>query len=286
MSRKVLGTALLAASITFAAAPALASSYAVSSNQITNFSMWTTDGSISPFSFTFSNDAAALNNIGASNVNSMDASGACVGAACSGWQNLFTPHTGVLSAFSYGDALISSLPTVTGGLGAASAIGETRANAGIGYGTGGNTMMASFNVETAGTQLHFDFDANLIMQTILGASDLGAAASSAMQITINGPSSYQFLWTPNGATGGITGGSEVSDPFSLNQGIAGTDSFSAVSSSTGFHAMTAALAIGSYSMNISMNQTANVSAVPVPAAAWLFGTGLLGLVGVARRRAA
>lgn len=29
-----------------------------------------------------------------------------------------------------------------------------------------------------------------------------------------------------------------------------------------------------------------VSAVPVPAAAWLFGTGLLGLVGVARRKAA
>ena len=30
--------------------------------------------------------------------------------------------------------------------------------------------------------------------------------------------------------------------------------------------------------------TVNVSAVPVPAAVWLFGSGLLGLVGVARRR--
>jgi len=28
----------------------------------------------------------------------------------------------------------------------------------------------------------------------------------------------------------------------------------------------------------------NVSAVPVPAAAWLFGSGLLGLIGVARRQ--
>ena len=28
----------------------------------------------------------------------------------------------------------------------------------------------------------------------------------------------------------------------------------------------------------------NVSAVPIPAAVWLFGSGLLGLVGVARRR--
>ena len=32
--------------------------------------------------------------------------------------------------------------------------------------------------------------------------------------------------------------------------------------------------------------TGNASAVPVPAAAWLFGSGLLGLVGVARRRKA
>ncbi|HFD32315.1 MAG TPA: VPLPA-CTERM sorting domain-containing protein [Gammaproteobacteria bacterium] len=33
-------------------------------------------------------------------------------------------------------------------------------------------------------------------------------------------------------------------------------------------------------------QTGDVSAVPVPAAAWLFGSGLLGLVGAARRKRA
>ena len=30
--------------------------------------------------------------------------------------------------------------------------------------------------------------------------------------------------------------------------------------------------------------TVNISAVPVPAAAWLFGSGLIGLVGIARRK--
>ena len=286
MSRKTLSVAVLVAVTSAASVPAFASSYAVSINQITNFSMSATSGSISPFTFTFSNDAAALNNVGASNVNSTDAAGACVGSACSGWQNLFANHSGVTTGFSYGDAQILSLPTLSGGLGAASAIGETRATVGVGYGTGSNALMASFNVVTAGTQLHFDFDANLIMQTILGAGDLGAAASSSMQITINGPSGYQFLWTPNGATGGIAGGSEVSDPFSLNQGIGGTSSFSAASSSPGFNASTAGLAAGFYSMNITMTQTANVSAVPVPAAAWLLGSGLVGLVAVARRRTA
>jgi hypothetical protein len=34
--------------------------------------------------------------------------------------------------------------------------------------------------------------------------------------------------------------------------------------------------------NISI--TADVAAVPVPAAVWLFGSGLLGLIGVARRK--
>ena len=37
---------------------------------------------------------------------------------------------------------------------------------------------------------------------------------------------------------------------------------------------------------ISINANVNVSDVPVPAAAWLFGSGLIGLVGMARRKTA
>ncbi len=262
-----------------------AATYAVSINEITNFNMWVSGGSISHFTFTYSNDAAALDGVGSSNVNNMDAPGACVGTACAGWDNQFIAHNATTSDFSYGDAQILSLPVLGGAQGAASAIGETLSGNGIGFGMGSNTLIASFNVQTAGTQLHFGFDADMLLQTVLGSGGIGAAASSAMQITINGPG-YQFLWTPDGQTGGITGGTESADAFSLNQGISGTDLFSASSANMGFHAVTNGLGEGSYTMNITMTQTANVSAVPVPAAVWLLGSGLLGLVAVARRRVA
>jgi len=35
---------------------------------------------------------------------------------------------------------------------------------------------------------------------------------------------------------------------------------------------------------VSYSLAGNVSAVPVPAAIWLFGTGLIGLAGIARRK--
>lgn len=289
MRRLAKGIAAVLAVAAIAPGTVSAASYAVSINQITNFDMWVTGGSISPFTFSFSNDSAALDGVGASNVDAMDAPAACVGSPCAAWQNDFVSHSGVTTDFSYGDAQILSLPTLGGDQGAASAIGETYAGNGIGYGSGGNTLTAFFSVESVGTQLHFQFDAELLMQTIMGSGDPGVAANSFMQITLSSSSGYQFLWTPNGAAGGVVGGIEHSDPFSLNRGISGTDSISASTLTPGFlgfHAVTDGLALGNYTLNISMTQTANVSAVPVPAALWLLGSGLLGLVGVARRRKA
>ena len=45
---------------------------------------------------------------------------------------------------------------------------------------------------------------------------------------------------------------------------------------------------GSWKLDTSgmLTYTSNATVVPVPAAAWLFGSGLLGLVGVARRKVA
>ncbi len=42
--------------------------------------------------------------------------------------------------------------------------------------------------------------------------------------------------------------------------------------------------IGGYSTNINANLTATPKPVPVPPAIWLFGSGLMGLAAVARRK--
>ena len=55
--------------------------------------------------------------------------------------------------------------------------------------------------------------------------------------------------------------------------------------SGGMFGARANLAAGSYKMNILMKNSVFVSAVPVPAAAWLLGSGLIGLVSIARRKA-
>lgn len=87
---------------------------------------------------------------------------------------------------------------------------------------------------------------------------------------------------PNGAydtanTGGTIGGSPMLDgPFAANNANFDVT----LMTSTGFDAN------GSLAPNcdFGIDCTPPPSAVPVPAAVWLFGSGLLGLVGVARRR--
>ena len=46
------------------------------------------------------------------------------------------------------------------------------------------------------------------------------------------------------------------------------------------------LDLNGYGINGTWNSTVTLSPVPVPAAVWLFGSGLIGLAGVARRKAA
>ena len=99
-------------------------------------------------------------------------------------------------------------------------------------------------------------------------SELSGGGVSKTDILAGG-TAIPSIWTEFGAVN-LTAGPDVSGGVTLEvTAICGADAgcFSNI-----------------FLDNVSI--TADVSAVPVPAAVWLFGSGLLGLIGVARRKAA
>ena len=120
------------------------------------------------------------------------------------------------------------------------------------------------------------WDANTVTWNTAGAGswnapgltsgiDYSAIAADTGAVLGNG---YQTQWTGLGSTL-----QSWLDGATVNNGL-----FFAYSGSVlDFEEYTAA-------SNVTWTIDATVSAVPVPAAAWLFGSGLLGLVGVARRK--
>lgn len=262
-----------------------ASSYAVSTNSITGFDLNLPAGSTF-HSLTFSGDiAVSLGDLtgGQADIDKLDADKACVGAYCAGFNNSFVFHgASPYPGYAYGDALIGN-SNVLGGTGAASSIGEATAFDGIAGAAGANTMIASFTLGAADS-LSFSFLSDLYLNTQLGSGALFAKSNSGMHITIWQGFAKVFEWTPNGAAGGIFNGSEISDPFNLNSSIAGTMTYDPFADT--FSAMTDTLAAGTYTMKIRMDNSAAVSAVPVPAALPLFGSGILALMALVRRKRA
>lgn len=253
-----------------------AASYAVSNNVITNFSM-----SFSPLTtftgFTFSSDAATKNNIGTGNAATMDAPAACI--SCS-YSNQFYAHGMAHPDYSYGDARISN-KNILLGAGSASAIGESLVSAGLGAGFGTNTMVGFFSTGGA-TTVNFGFDAKPYLESQTTAGGVGSANIN-MTVTIRDSANQTvFSWAPNGI---VTAG-EIADPFNLNYGLGTVGVNSAVyNPGMGYFAASTTLGTsGFYSLNITMKDSVFVSAVPVPAAVWLLGSGLVGLAGIARRK--
>lgn len=135
-----------------------------------------------------------------------------------------------------------------------------------------------------------------------------AANDWAAQLNVGGVSGWRLADTDPAISGYNQTGSEMGDLFYNALGntagsLTNTGPFSNVQSNYYWsateyapntnYAWTFYMYNGSQSAYFKDNsfvgwavQSGDVSAVPVPAAAWLFGSGLLGLVGVARRKSA
>jgi len=122
-----------------------------------------------------------------------------------------------------------------------------------------------------GAHMLFDWNNNISIDVVnvwnIGQtfSNCGAAATT--------PSAFNCLWTGSNNTAA----NSPATVFSLRSTNADGDLTTGV-------AMAPGGPFAGYSANFNLQGVSAVSAVPVPAAVWLFGSGLLGLVGIARRK--
>jgi len=103
-----------------------------------------------------------------------------------------------------------------------------------------------------------------------------------------------FSWSPDGGAGGISGGTELLDPFNLNTTVASITpaggpaiegAAPGVKNSGAFEALTGVLLQGhTYTLNAAMSTDVVATSAPEPATLGLLAFGLLGLGGMLRRK--
>jgi len=239
-----------------------ASTYAISTTSIDNFSV--SGGLVS--GWTFSQNMAINGTTVLANGDSLNAPASCINCT---YDDSFMPH-GIGASFTYSDALISSTD-LNGGTGAASSIAEIYSGNGIsGSATSSNSMMGLLDIADTGT-VTFNFDVNYYLEVLTSNSDSGYANMS-FDLGLYAFGSNVNLLDSDAAASMFLG-------IGPTNGLADTGTSGSVAID---------LAAGSYNLDIEMTQNVatTVSAVPVPAAVWLFGSGLIGLAGFARRKKA
>lgn len=153
-----------------------------------------------------------------------------------------------------------------------------------------------FTLAAAGT-ITIEFDATAFLRAQLSAElQAGSLAEADLDWNIEiaevdpntGIVTTIFSWSPDGIAGGIIGGTENNDPFSLSQSRATVfpGSLALYNPGTGFFSATTLLLSDGVQYIFSINHDGNTDAtsiVPEPASIGLLGFGLIGL-GLLRRR--
>jgi len=121
---------------------------------------------------------------------------------------------------------------------------------------------------------------NKLLNLTVGSDQIGAHLLFDWNVTNN--MDVVLLWDQQGVFTGAPGGELYQGPAGPTPGT--DDIFGLVSRDVDGDGIPGAKMVDGPFIGFQPNF--NVSTVPLPAAAWLFGSGLLGLVGIARRKAA
>lgn len=236
----------------------------------------------------------------------MDIAQACVGVVCPGQNNFsHSPTSPSLPAagsqLTRSDSLVNGSPVT--GLGqplggnarTLSQVLLTGAGTGNGDSDLGLNTLFSFTLAQA-QAINLSFNADLYLRAFLSPNvAFGSSAAAASKLTFSlvdtSNGSEVFFWAPNGAPGGITGGTELSDGDNLNTSRTalqpGFDFSVDLLGSQLFSANTNVIGAGRYQFVISQVVGADgtqIQRVPEPGTMLLAGVGLLGVV-LSRRRA-
>ena len=306
----LLSGALVLATTTLLAGNAHASSYAVATDNIRNGSVTPNGGGIT-FGPVMSNSssAASLSNSGVSFAAigpNPDAPVSALGSASGRGNETAGPvyytllgNTG--GNYSWGDAIVNQEQGPNATITTRNAAESNIATEGFANADGTNKSSTGLTVNTANCSgactISFAFQADPYIATSVDAGALpGSVARGTLgfDITLTRASdnTIVFNWTPNGAPGGIIGGTETSDPENLNLTLAALTGQSLSHSGpygagtfASYAATTGALSSGAYTLSIFTNEKTDVvRAIPEPEtyALMLAGLGVLGFV--ARRR--
>lgn len=156
--------------------------------------------------------------------------------------------------------------------------------------TGDTSGITKAGVSTVVTNVQSEINGavSLIGSTTLAA---GSSCTATTCFDINGSSTIAALNAPVGASGnlfasGNLSSTAVNSPASFYNVLANTSASSTINGIS--HGATATTTYAGYwflsSTGALSYDILATSAVPVPAAVWLFGSGLLGMFGVGRRR--
>lgn len=205
-----------------------------------------------------------------------------------------------ITVFSQAQAALFGFGCITGNSSANCTTGESQlfvevSDAGWNIDTGYNQVLFTFTNSgpnaSSIADIYFDDGTLLGIASIDNSSDGVSFSQGANPGNLPGGNEIGFETTagfladsdapvqPNG----VNPGEYLGITFDLLSGVTYTDTILALQSATdlriGIH-------VQGFADGGSESFVNNVTVVPVPAAIWLFGTGLIGLIGVARRKKA